>query len=87
MLHHSISLPSVQKVDLGGCDLYTRHTHRFEIPLPSSTESDLRHPDKEKLHKTIRALRSQGMSYRAIGREVGLHFTRVGQILQRGQDG
>ena len=78
-LHHY----RAQKVDLGGYVLYTRHTHRFEIPLPPSTESDLRHPDKEKLHETILTLRAQGMSYREIGREVGLHWTRIGQILKR----
>jgi DNA-directed RNA polymerase specialized sigma24 family protein len=28
-------------------------------------------------------LRAQGWSYREIAREVGLHWTRVGQILRR----
>jgi transposase len=42
----------------------------------------LRHPDKEKLRETILTLHAQGMSYREIGREVGLHWTRVGQIIQ-----
>ena len=69
-------------VDLRVSVLYTRHLHPFEIPLPPSTEADLRHPDKEKLRDTILTLRAQGMSYRTIGRELGLHWTRVGQILQ-----
>ena len=59
-----------------------RHIHPFKIPLPLSTEVDLRHPDKEKLRETILTLRAQGMSYRQIGCEVGLHFTRIGQILK-----
>jgi hypothetical protein len=63
-------------------DRSTRHIHHFEIPLPRSTETDLKNPDKAKLRDTIVALRSQGMSYREIGRVVGLHFTRVQQILK-----
>ena len=34
------------------------------------------------LRETIFVLRAQGMSYRAIAREVGLHWTRIGQILK-----
>jgi hypothetical protein len=48
-----------------------------------------RYPNKAKLKKTILALRAAGWSYRQIGREVGLHWTRVGQILkdvERGAD-
>ena len=30
----------------------------------------------------ILALRAEGLSYRTIAREVGLHWTRVGQILK-----
>lgn len=41
-----------------------------------------RNPDKAKLKETILALREMGWSYRQIGREVGLHWTRVGQILK-----
>jgi hypothetical protein len=70
------------KVDLRGHVLYTRHLHPFKVPLPPSTEAALRHPDKAKLRETILTLRAQGMSYREIGREVGLHWTRVGQIIQ-----
>lgn len=60
----------------------TQSVRTSKIPLPPSTEADLRHPDKEKLRETILTLRTQGMSYREIGREVGLHWTRVGQILK-----
>jgi hypothetical protein len=34
------------------------------------------------LKETILMLREMGWSYRQIGREVGLHWTRVGQILK-----
>jgi hypothetical protein len=60
----------------------TRHILRFAIPLPASTESDLRNPDKERLRADILAMRTQGMSYRQIARAVGLHWTRVQQIVK-----
>jgi hypothetical protein len=62
--------------------LKTKHIHAFEIPLPSSTGSDLKYPDKKQLRETIFALRAEGWSYREVGREVGLHWTRAGQILK-----
>jgi hypothetical protein len=68
---------------LAGQRLRARHTHRFAIPLPRSTEVDWRHPDKAKLKETILTLRALGWSYRQIGREVGLRWTRVGQILSQ----
>jgi DNA-directed RNA polymerase specialized sigma24 family protein len=34
------------------------------------------------LKETILALHAQGWSYREIAREVGLHWTRVGQIVK-----
>ncbi len=60
----------------------TRHILRFDLPLPASTESNLRHPDKDALRQTILDLRAQAMSYRQIAEVVGLHFTRVQQILR-----
>jgi hypothetical protein len=62
--------------------LKTRHIHTFEIPLPPSTETNLKYPDKGKLMETIVALRAEGWSYREIARVVGLHWTRVGQIVK-----
>jgi hypothetical protein len=46
--------------------------------ISPSMAADLRNPDKEKLKETILTLRAAGWSYRQIGREVGLHWTRVG---------
>jgi hypothetical protein len=60
----------------------TRHILRFNIPLPTSTESDLRNSDKGQLHADILAMREQGMSYRQIAREVGVHWTRIQQIIR-----
>jgi hypothetical protein len=69
-------------LDLRVSGTLTRHILRFDIPLPTSTESDLRNPDKEKLRTDILAMRANGMSYRQIAREVGLHWTRVQQIVK-----
>lgn len=57
---------------------------RFDIPMPASTESDRRNPDKEQLCADSLAMRANGMSYRQIAHEIGLHWTRVGQIVKRG---
>jgi hypothetical protein len=58
----------------------TRHIHHFDIPLPQSTESDHRNPDKAQLRADILAMRARGMSYRQIAKVVGLHWTRVRQV-------
>jgi len=60
-----------------------RHIHRFDIPVPLSTESDLRNPDKEQLRADILIMLRQGMSYRTIGAALGIHWTRVGQIVKQ----
>ena len=60
----------------------TRHSLRFDIPLPASTESDLHNPDKTQLRADILKMWANGMSYRQIALEVGLHWTRVGQIVK-----
>jgi hypothetical protein len=69
-------------VDLRGSVPLTRHIHRFDIPVPHSTESRLRNPDKEHLRADILAMLQKGMSYRKIGAILGIHWTRVGQIAQ-----
>ncbi|MBZ0303157.1 MAG: helix-turn-helix domain-containing protein [Anaerolineae bacterium] len=69
-------------MDLRVSGTLTRHILHFDIPLPASTESDLRNPDKDQLRTNILAMRADGMSYRQIAREVGLHWTRVQQIVK-----
>jgi len=59
-----------------------RHALTFELPVSPSAVANERYPDKTKLKETILALRDLGWSYREIGREVGLHWTRVGQIVR-----
>jgi DNA invertase Pin-like site-specific DNA recombinase len=60
----------------------TRHLLDFDVPILPSTESNERNPDKQKLRETILQLHAQGLSYRKIAREVGIHWTRVGQIIK-----
>jgi predicted XRE-type DNA-binding protein len=38
--------------------------------------------DKALLRKRVLELRQQGMSYRQIGAALGIHWTRVGQIVK-----
>jgi DNA-directed RNA polymerase specialized sigma24 family protein len=38
--------------------------------------------DKAKVRETIFKLRAEGLSYREIANVVGLHFTRIRQILK-----
>ena len=59
----------------------TRHNIEFPIPLPPSTLSDHLNPDKTKLRETIFDLRNHGWSFRQIAQEVGLHWTRIQQIV------
>jgi hypothetical protein len=68
-------------VDLKDNVSLTRHIHNFYISIPQSTESNLRNPDKEQLRADILALRAGGRSYRQIAQAVGLHWTRVQQII------
>lgn len=76
---HCILL-SCGNLDLRGRVPLTRHIHTFGIPIPVSTESDLRNPNKEQLRAVILTMIDQGMSYRQIAAELGIHWTRVGQI-------
>jgi hypothetical protein len=62
--------------------LKTRHIREFVVPAPLSAPSNTLYPDKAALRAKILELRAEGWSYREIAREVGLHWTRVGQILK-----
>jgi hypothetical protein len=59
---------------------YNRHTLEFDLPVPAA--NDRKYPDKAEQKRVILALRALGWSYREIANEVGLHWTRVGQILK-----
>lgn len=76
-------MPSLRDLDLRVSGTLTRHKLVFIIPIPASTESNLRNPDKNHLCERILALREAGLSLRAIAREVDLHWTRVQQVVKR----
>ena len=57
----------------------TRHILHFDIPLQSSTESDLRNPDRDQLRADILAMRKQGMSYCQIAR---VYWSWIQQIVK-----
>ncbi|MBN8591988.1 MAG: helix-turn-helix domain-containing protein [Anaerolineae bacterium] len=44
----------------------------------------MRNPDKEQLRAEIFVMVQQGMSYRKIGAALGIHWTRVQQIVKWG---
>jgi hypothetical protein len=61
----------------------TRHMLDFEIPLPQSTVTKLSFSDKAPLRTLVLEMHEQKMSYREIGKALGLHWTRVHQIVKR----
>lgn len=69
-------------MDLRGRVPYTRHKLDLTIPVSQSTVSEQAHPDKKLLRSNIRTMHEQGMSYREIAHMVGLHSTRVQQIVK-----
>ncbi|MBL8152597.1 MAG: hypothetical protein JNM70_00315 [Anaerolineae bacterium] len=76
-------MPGYGNLDLRGSVPMTRHMLRFDIPLSGSTESDLRNPDKEQLRAYVATMREWGLSYRQIADAIGLHWTRVAQMLAK----
>jgi len=62
-------------------------SHRQSVHRPASRVKLARDNHPFTRHPlSILALRAQGWSYRQIGRKVGLHWIRVGQILKRTDD-
>ena len=59
----------------------TVHTLKFEMPLPQSNVTKLSFSDKALLRTLVFEMYEQKMSYRKIGKALGLHWTRVHQIL------
>jgi DNA-directed RNA polymerase specialized sigma24 family protein len=47
-----------------------------------SATNNRKYPNKSEQKRVILALRALGWSYRELAEEVGLHWTRVGQILK-----
>ena len=57
------------------------------VPFPTQKQAlcvpilAQKHPDKTHLRETIRLMRQDGMSYRENGKQLGIHWTRVRQIV------
>ena len=64
---------------------FTRHTIKFDLPVAATNKQ--KYADKVEQKRVIMQLRAQGWSYREIAAEVGLHWTRVGQIVRSIQAG
>ena len=68
--------------DRRGTGTLTRHFQGFSItPSPSTLAREI-WPDKQALRNQITELRAEGFSFRRISAVVGLHWTRVAQILK-----
>jgi hypothetical protein len=59
------------------------HTLNFEMALPQSTATKLSFSDKALLHTLVLEMHEQKMSYREIGKVLGMHWTRVHRIVRR----
>ena len=60
----------------------TRQKLTFPIPRAKNSPNKAKKLAVEDLHARISVLSTSGLSLRAIAGEVGLHFTRVHQILK-----
>ena len=56
------------------------------MPETASTASNRLNGNKALLREKVLKMRQQGMSYRQIADAVGLHWTRVGQIVREYND-
>ena len=69
-------------VDLRGYVPFPRLQQPFEVAYSADFLAKERNPNKELLRATILELREQRMSYREIAQVVGLHWTRIQQIVK-----
>jgi hypothetical protein len=69
-------------MDLKDGNSITRHTLNFEILLPQPTITNLSFSDKALLRTLVLEMHEQKMSYREMGTALGIHWTRVGQIVK-----
>jgi len=64
--------------------LFSSPSQKLDFALAQSdiARATQRNPDKQLLHATVLELRGQGMSYREIAQVIGLHWTRIRQIVK-----
>jgi hypothetical protein len=61
---------------------YTRHKLDFALTQSDIAIATQRNPDKQLLRATVLELRVQGRSYQEISQVVGLHWTRIQQMVK-----
>lgn len=69
-------------MDLRDFTLFPSHGQLFEVAYSEVAIASQRNPDKEHLRAVILKRREKGMSYREIGQAMGLHWTRIEQIVK-----
>jgi len=69
----------------GGRHPFARHTLEFDLSVSAACKR--KYSDKAEQKRVILELRALGWSYREIANEVGLHWTRVGQIVKNKKAG
>jgi len=70
-------------MDVRGVVPFPSQKRRFKVATSAYVRSLRRHPDKAALRELVQQLRQNGLSLREIAAEVGLHWTRVGQIAKQ----
>lgn len=79
--YNRVFLSTIRDTFERGSHPFTRHKLTFDLPVfPSNAH---KYTDKAEQRRVIMQLRAQGWSYREIAAEVGLHWTRVGQIVNQ----
>lgn len=68
-------------MDLRDIVSFPSHSTEFNVLLSGNASALQRHPNKAQVREVILTLRENNLSYREISRIVGLHWTRVAQIV------
>lgn len=70
-------------MDPRGALVKTRQAYHVSLETPQSTVTNQINPDKQALFARAAELYKSGKSVREIGRELGIHWTRVHQLLKQ----
>ena len=69
-------------MDLRDCTPFPSYWQPFEVAYSEVAIATWRNPDKDLLRAIVIEFREEGMSYREIAWAVGLHWTRIQQIVK-----
>jgi hypothetical protein len=70
-------------MDVRGVVPFPSQQRQFRVAISAYVQSRWRHPNKNTLRELVQQLRNSGLSVREIAAEVGLHWTRVGQLVKQ----